>query len=80
MHSYVIFNLNQEKNLLGFKVVDNSNYLNSVTRLLELGKFAKIRLKFWNTNSFSPYFCNKLLKLMILQSCICNKVYPFLFR
>ena len=30
MHSYVIFNPNQEKNLLGYKVVDNSNYLNSV--------------------------------------------------
>ena len=31
MHSYVIFNPNQEKNLLGYKVVDNSNYLNSVS-------------------------------------------------
>ena len=30
MHSYVIFNPNQEKNLLGYKEVDNSNYLNSV--------------------------------------------------
>ena len=30
MHSYVIFNPNQEKNLLGYKVVDNSKYLNSV--------------------------------------------------
>ena len=27
---YVIFNPNQEKNLLGYKVVDNSNYFNSV--------------------------------------------------
>ena len=30
MHIYVIFNPNQEKNLLGYKVVDYSNYLNGV--------------------------------------------------
>ena len=31
MHIYVIFNPNQEENLLGYKVVDNSKYLNSVS-------------------------------------------------
>ena len=30
MHIYVIFNPNQEKNLLGYKVFDYSNYLNGV--------------------------------------------------
>jgi hypothetical protein len=33
MYIHVTFNPNQEKNLLGNKVVDNSNNLNSVERI-----------------------------------------------
>ena len=38
MHSYVIFNPNQEKNLLGCKKVDNSNNLNCLSYLQQVLK------------------------------------------
>ena len=56
---FVIFNPNQEKNLLGYKVVDNSNYLNSVAycnlqSFLMSSKLKRAQQKYVISTKISP--------------------------